>query len=102
MEKLSERLSLRQIQCSEYRRGLWHWYSPRICRTTTSESEYTCSTVACKFSAYCSASSSATYSATLLSCWPIHLEILMGTASGWPITTPIPDGPGLPSEPPST
>src|SRR5207237_228492 len=51
--------------------------------------------------AYCSASSTATYSATLLSCRPIILAILILPSSDPSITTPIPEGPGFPREPPS-
>src|SRR5438034_8676721 len=51
--------------------------------------------------AYCRASSSATYSATLLSWRPIFLAILILPPSDPSITTPIPDGPGFPREPPS-
>src|SRR5580658_5195135 len=39
IEKLRARASLRQVQCREYRRELRQMYSPRIWRTTTSESE---------------------------------------------------------------
>src|SRR5271166_2749065 len=42
------------------------------------------------------------YSATLLSWCPIHLAILIVPSGGPSITTPIPDGPGFPKEPPST
>ena len=44
----------------------------------------------------------ATYSATLLSCRPIHFAILIGPALLPSMRIPTPDGPGFPSEPPST
>src|SRR5690349_21277390 len=52
--------------------------------------------------AYCKASSRATYSATLLSWCPIHLAMRIGPSAQPSIITPIPDGPGLPRQPPST
>src|SRR5450432_473359 len=76
-------------------------YSPVICLTTSSESVKTLRAVALASVAYCRASSRATYSATLLSWWPIHLAICTRWPQGFSITTPIPDGPGLPWEPPS-
>jgi hypothetical protein len=77
-------------------------YSPLICLTTTSESENTCSALALSPKAQYSTSKSAIYSATLLSWCPIHFRILIVSFSDPSITTPIPEGPGFPSEPPST
>src|ERR1035437_3394215 len=102
MENFSERASFRQVQCKEYSRGLRQVYSPVICLTTTSESEYTWSLCALRDTAYCSASISAAYSATLLSWRPIHLAMRTGPLSQPLITTPMPDGPGFPRQPPST
>lgn len=98
----SPRASFRQTQCSEYSRGLRHAYSPLICRTTTSESEYTHSDRAFRSCAHCSASSSATYSATLLSCQPIHFAMRVWRPAASFTITPMPAGPGLPCELPST
>src|SRR6266566_3183116 len=102
MENFSERASLRQVQCKEYSRGLRHVYSPVICLTTTCESEYTWSFWALRETAYCRASMSAAYSATLLSWRPIHLAIRIVPLAQPLITTPMPDGPGFPRQPPST
>src|SRR5262249_3728793 len=102
MLKRNERANFRHTQCNEYRRALWQRYSPFICRTITWESEYTCRARAFIISAYCRASISATYSATLLSWCPIPLAILCLCPEGLEITTPIAAGPGLPCDPPST
>ena len=52
--------------------------------------------------AYCKASISAAYSATLLSWLPIHFAMRTGPSATPLITTPMPDGPGFPKHPPST
>src|SRR5438270_13307493 len=50
----------------------------------------------------CSASISATYSATLLSCLPMCRAMLVLLPAGSVITTPMAAGPGFPCDPPST
>src|SRR4051812_15044784 len=102
MENRSERANLRQVQFRLYSGAVRQAYSPVICFTTICESEKTCSDRARRVMANCKASSRATYSATLLSWRPIHLAMVCFWPSESTRTMPIPAGPGLPCELPST